>query len=211
MTTSGWYYSLADGESTGPVSFKSLQAAIRCREIKPDDLVWHEAIGEWQRVAHVPELNRTLCGLSGPTHPTPPPIQVASDMCSGNSRDPILFAEENTSATRRSLFGSIQLTKRHAIPAISIVALSAFFLAAMLYVSVMGTSLEDARKDLVETSKNKDGMDALKTVILINWLESGQMPISMADDEFLTPAFSLETQRSYRVYRRAYLDSVSDK
>ena len=50
-----WYYA-KDGSQAGPVDQATLAAMVRSGEIKPDDLVWREGMGEWQPAAQVPEL-----------------------------------------------------------------------------------------------------------------------------------------------------------
>ena len=73
MMETGWYYSPAEGKSHGPVSLVALCKAISRGQIKSDDLVWHEQVGDWQRVASVPNLVKAI-----PVRSAPPTCQTDS-------------------------------------------------------------------------------------------------------------------------------------
>jgi hypothetical protein len=56
---SGWYYSLRSGvpgQQMGPLSWQDLVAYARRGAFGPDDLVWHEQLGEWRPGSQVPGL-----------------------------------------------------------------------------------------------------------------------------------------------------------
>jgi hypothetical protein len=56
---SGWYYSrLAGppGQPSGPVTWEELVSAARGGRLAPDDLVWHEQLGDWRPASQIPNL-----------------------------------------------------------------------------------------------------------------------------------------------------------
>ena len=50
-----WYYA-QDGRQFGPVPDEEIRHIIALRELRPDDLVWHDGLDEWTPAAHVPGL-----------------------------------------------------------------------------------------------------------------------------------------------------------
>ena len=50
-----WYYS-SDGERHGPVGAKKLKSLAASGDLRPDDLVWKEGMGEWQPASKLKKL-----------------------------------------------------------------------------------------------------------------------------------------------------------
>jgi hypothetical protein len=84
MTDDGWHFSVADGKSSGPVSLAQIRDAIASGQLRQDDLVWHESLGDWQRIASVPALNNAGAARTTPP-PIPPPVQRPQPTDSGTS------------------------------------------------------------------------------------------------------------------------------
>jgi uncharacterized membrane protein (DUF485 family) len=65
-----WYYSVADGQTAGPVTLSGMRAAIAGGVLKENDLVWHTSLGDWKRVVDVDCFVSTARTI--PPTPTPP-------------------------------------------------------------------------------------------------------------------------------------------
>jgi hypothetical protein len=103
MSDDGWHFSVADGKTSGPVSLAHIRNAVASGQLRQDDLVWHESLGDWKRIASVSTIiNASSAGSSPP--PIPPPVhqpQVAV------GRSPSSFdAFIDTARERVESFGS---------------------------------------------------------------------------------------------------------
>ena len=60
---SGWYYAERggpQGQQVGPVSWQDLVSYARGGAFGPDDVVWHEQLGDWRPASQVPGLVRRV-------------------------------------------------------------------------------------------------------------------------------------------------------
>ena len=86
-----WYY-VKDGTQAGPVDQSTLAAMVRYGEVKPDDLVWRDGMGEWQPAAAIPELvspaaSTHAAGSTSAASPYAPPRSQVSAGPSQMGRD----------------------------------------------------------------------------------------------------------------------------
>ena len=64
-----WYYS-ENGSQAGPISEEELRGKIAAGSVKPEDLVWHDGMSDWQPLAKTPELASSLAPqVSSPSGP----------------------------------------------------------------------------------------------------------------------------------------------
>jgi len=75
-----WYYS-ENGNQAGPISEEELRGKIVSGAVKPEDLVWHDGMSDWQPVGKTPELAASLVSTSpaaggvAPSSPVTSPYQ----------------------------------------------------------------------------------------------------------------------------------------
>ncbi len=75
MTGSNWYYHKPGGaaeDHLGPLTWEEMVANAQHGTLSPDDLVWHEQLGDWRPAAEVAELFTVM--------PPPPPPPSAYDV-----------------------------------------------------------------------------------------------------------------------------------
>jgi hypothetical protein len=66
-------------------------------------------------------------------------------------------------------------------------------------------SAAEAKKQLLETAEKFEGPFAAVVKSHVEQVESGNWPISMADEEMAKGKFTRETRDAYQVWRKAYL------
>lgn len=87
MIDDGWFYTLGDGKTLGPITRDDLIRKIRSGQIDSNQFVWHASLADWQAISSIPELS----GAS-PSYPPllpsdsqtqknikPSPVQTVSD------------------------------------------------------------------------------------------------------------------------------------
>lgn len=74
MRDSGWFYTLGDGKTIGPITRDELLRKIRSGQIVSNQLVWHESLSDWEAISSIPELSN-----SSPSYPPPPPSVSQTD------------------------------------------------------------------------------------------------------------------------------------
>lgn len=127
-TDTGWHFSDEDRQSKGPVAFAKLSAAVSSGRIKPADLVWHESIGDWQRIDSVPILASAIRVV-----PAPPPIQRQVPPPVVNA-EPSRKPASNNSSSRTTLIQKVTQDR-----AVSIVSFAFFAAVALIPVAILAS------------------------------------------------------------------------
>ncbi|MFM8214011.1 MAG: DUF4339 domain-containing protein [Pirellula sp.] len=78
MIDEGWFYTLGDGKTLGPITRNELLRKIRSGQIVSNQLAWHESLSDWQAISSIPELS-----VASPSHPPPPPSVCFGSPASG--------------------------------------------------------------------------------------------------------------------------------
>lgn len=76
MPSTPWYYSTGDDHQDGPVAASVLERLARSGDLRPDDLVWRDGMGEWVPATKV----RGLTFSGGPRKPSGT-TRVACEHC----------------------------------------------------------------------------------------------------------------------------------
>lgn len=86
-----WYYS-EHGSQAGPITEEELRSKIASGSVKPDDLVWHDGMGDWQAVSKTTELASALAPATMPdagrpaSTSAPSPYQSPVTQVTGNTQ-----------------------------------------------------------------------------------------------------------------------------
>ena len=74
-TETNWHFARG-GQQSGPVALAELKALIAQGKVVPEDLVWHQGMGEWKAASEMPELSATPRAVPQPAAAHAGPVAI---------------------------------------------------------------------------------------------------------------------------------------